>query len=140
LRSGARERARKREDLLAATEEDLDRIKAATTRARNPLWGEAAIALKAGAVLGRRKVAKHFRLTITEETLAFARNAEAIAAEAALDGCNCAALRPMGAWDSCCRRDMTASATRLTPRGLARSGRRSARPVPTSTRGSTAPT
>jgi hypothetical protein len=53
------ERARKREDLLAASEEDLAKIRAATTRARNPLRGAAAIALKAGSVLGRRKVAKH---------------------------------------------------------------------------------
>jgi Transposase DDE domain len=81
----AAERARTREDLLAATEKDLAKIKAAT-RARNPLRGEAAIALKVGAVLGRRKVAKHFRLTITEETLSFVRDAEAIAREAALDG------------------------------------------------------
>ena len=81
----AAERARTREDLLAATEKDLAKIKAAT-RARNPLRGEAAIALKVGAVLGRRKVAKHFRLTITEETLSFVRDAAAIAREAALDG------------------------------------------------------
>jgi Transposase DDE domain len=82
----AAERARTREDLLAATEKDLAKIKAATTRARNPLRGEAALALKVGAVLGRRKVAKHFRLTITEETLSFVRDAAAIAREAALDG------------------------------------------------------
>jgi hypothetical protein len=82
----AAERARTREDLLAATERDLAKIQAATMRARHPLRGAAAIALKVGAVLGRRKVAKHFNLTITEDTLAFARTEEAIAAEAALDG------------------------------------------------------
>ena len=82
----AAERARKREDLLAASEKNLAKIQAATTRARNPLRGETEIALKVGAVLGRRKVAKHFRLTITEETLGFARDAAAIAREAALDG------------------------------------------------------
>src|SRR5512147_2687608 len=82
----AAERARKREDLLAASEKDLAKIQVATTRARNPLRGEAEIALKVGAVLGRRKVAKHFRLTITEETLGFARDDAAIAREAALDG------------------------------------------------------
>ncbi len=82
----ATERARKREDLLAATEADLAKIQAATARTRKPLRGEADIALKVGAVLGRRKVAKHFRLTITDTTLAFARTEEAIAAEAALDG------------------------------------------------------
>src|SRR5512144_2328105 len=79
-------RARKREDLLAASEKDLAKIQAATTRPRNPLRGAAEIALKVGAVLGRRKVAKHFRLTITDETLGFARDAAAIAREAALDG------------------------------------------------------
>jgi hypothetical protein len=82
----AAERARKRDDLLAATEGDLAKIQAATTRVRRPLRGEAAIALKVGAVLGRRKVAKHFRLTISEETLSFVRDEAAIAAEAALDG------------------------------------------------------
>ena len=82
----AAERARKREDLLAATEADLARIRAATTRARNPLRGRDKIALRVGAVLGRRKVAKHFKLTVTEETLGFVRDAEAVAAEAALDG------------------------------------------------------
>src|SRR5512147_789349 len=73
------ERARKREDLLAATEADLARIRAATTRARNPLRGRDKIALRVGAVLGRRKVAKHFKLTVTEETLGFVRDAEAVA-------------------------------------------------------------
>jgi Transposase DDE domain len=82
----AEERRRKREDLLAATEKDLARIQAATARARNSLQGQDKIALKVGAVLGRRKVAKHFRLTITEKTLDFTRDANAIAAEAALDG------------------------------------------------------
>jgi hypothetical protein len=82
----AAERARQREDLLGATEKDLAKIRAATTRARNPLRGEAEIALKVGAVPGRRKFAKHFRLTITEDTLAFARDDAAIAREAALDG------------------------------------------------------
>jgi Transposase DDE domain len=82
----ATERARKREDLLGASEADLAKIQAATARTRKPPRGEADIALKVGAVLGRRKVAKHFRLTITDTTLAFARTEEAIAAAAALDG------------------------------------------------------
>jgi transposase len=82
----AAERARKREDLLVATEKELARIQAATMRARNPLRGQDKIALRAGAVLGRRKVAKHFRLTISGQTLSFVRDEAAIAAEAALDG------------------------------------------------------
>jgi len=82
----AAERRRKREDLLAASERELAKIRAATTRARNPLRGRDNIALRVGTVLGRRKVAKHFTLTITEDSLAFARDEAAIAAEAALDG------------------------------------------------------
>jgi hypothetical protein len=82
----AEERRRKREDLLAATEKDLARIQAATLRHRNPLNGKDAIALKAGAVLGRRKVAKHFTLTITDAAFSFARDQAKIDAEAALDG------------------------------------------------------
>jgi len=80
------ERARKREELLAATEADLARIKAAVERRRGPLRGADTIGLKVGAVLGRRKMAKHFRLTITDTSFAFERDTAAIAAEAALDG------------------------------------------------------
>jgi len=82
----ARERTRKREDLLAASEADLAVIAAAVRRARSPLRGEAEIALKVGAVVNRHKVAKHFELSIGEASFSFHRKTEAIAAEAALDG------------------------------------------------------
>jgi len=82
----ARERTRKREDLLAATEADLAVIAAAVRRARNPLRGEAEIALKVGAVVNRHKVAKHFELSIGEAAFSFHRKTAAVAAEAALDG------------------------------------------------------
>jgi len=82
----AEERARKRGDLLSATEVDLAKIAAATQRARRPLRGEQAIALRVGQVIGRFHMAKHFELSITETTLAWQRNTAAIAAEAALDG------------------------------------------------------
>ena len=82
----AAERARKREDLLAATEKDLAAIAAAVTRSRQPLRGQDKIALKAGGVLGWRKMAKHFELTITDTSFVFIRNTAAIAREAALDG------------------------------------------------------
>ena len=81
----AQERARKRLELLAATEADLAKIAAATQRARNPLRGQAAIALRVGRVVGRFHMAKHFDLTITQTTLAYQRKTEAINAEAALD-------------------------------------------------------
>ena len=82
----AAERRRKRGELLAATEKDLARIRTAVQRQRKPLRGEDAIGLKVGAVLGKRKMAKHFRLTITDTSFAFARIEDAIAGEAALDG------------------------------------------------------
>ncbi len=82
----AEERARKRLELLAATEADLAKIAAATQRTRNPLRGEQAIALRVGRVIERFHMAKHFALTITDTTLAWTRKDEAIAAEAALDG------------------------------------------------------
>ena len=82
----AEQRARKRQDLLAATEKQLAPITAATTRARRPLRGQDKIALRVGKVINHFKMAKHFHIAITDETFTFPRNKEAIAAEAALDG------------------------------------------------------
>jgi hypothetical protein len=82
----AQERARKRIELLDATEQELARIQARVRRARQPLRDADQIGLAVGAVLGRRKVAKHFRITITEHDLSFTRDAASIALEAALDG------------------------------------------------------
>jgi len=82
----AQERARKRLELLAATEADLAKIAAATQRARNPLRGQQAIALRVGRVIERFHMAKHLALTITDTSLVWKRKDEAIAAEAALDG------------------------------------------------------
>jgi hypothetical protein len=82
----AAERARKRESLLAATEADLGKIAAACARARRPLRGKDKIAVRADRVLNRRKVAKHFTVEITGDSLRYARDQDSIAAEAALDG------------------------------------------------------
>jgi hypothetical protein len=82
----SRERARKREDLLAATERDLAKVAAATTRKTKPLRGAAEIGLAIGAVLDKHKMAKHFELTITDAHLAYRRKTQQIAEEAALDG------------------------------------------------------
>jgi hypothetical protein len=82
----AGERARKREDLLAATERDLARIAAAVARKRQPLRGKAEIGLEIGAVLDKHKMAKHFALDITDTRFSFARKTDEITAEAALDG------------------------------------------------------
>jgi hypothetical protein len=82
----AQERARKREELLAATEKELAKIAASVKRGRNPLAGADKIGLKAGAVLGRRKMAKHFDLAITGASFTYSRNQASIQKEAALDG------------------------------------------------------
>ena len=73
----AEERARKRSELLAATEGDLAKVVAATQRARAPLRGEQAIALRVGRLIGRFHMAKHFDLTITQTSLAYQRKADA---------------------------------------------------------------
>jgi transposase len=82
----AAERARKREDLLAATEKDLAVIKARVERKRHPLRGTAAIALAVGEALNTYKMKKHFDLTITDDAFSFVRKTAQIAAEAATDG------------------------------------------------------
>ena len=82
----AEARARKRAELLAATEKDLARIATRVQRARRPLRGAAAIGQAVGAVLGRRHMAKHFHISIADETFSFAQNPLSITAEAALDG------------------------------------------------------
>lgn len=82
----AEERARKRDELLAATEVDLAKVAAATQRARAPLRGEQAIALRVGRLIGRYRMAKHFELTITDSSVSWTRKVERIAQETALDG------------------------------------------------------
>ena len=82
----AEERARKREELLAATETQLDKIVRATQRDTRALKGKEKIGMRVGKVLGRFKVGKHFMLTITEESFTYERNTERIGREAALDG------------------------------------------------------
>ena len=77
----AAERTRKRQDLLAATEKELTTIAAATARNKRPLRGQDKIALRVGKVINHYKMAKHFTLTITDESFTFTRNTEA-----ALDG------------------------------------------------------
>jgi hypothetical protein len=82
----AEERRRKRDELLDATERDLEKIKKRIVSKRKPLRGADEIGLAVGKVIGRRKVAKHFDLTITDNSLTCERNHAAIAKEGALDG------------------------------------------------------
>jgi hypothetical protein len=80
----AEERARKRDELLAATEAKLAAIVARVEAGR--LRGKDRIGLAVGRVIDRYKVAKHFELDIGDDHLVVTRRTEAITAEAALDG------------------------------------------------------
>jgi transposase len=80
----AQERARKRAELLDATEADLAKVKAQVDAGR--LRDPGKIGLRAGRVVNRHKMAKHFTLEIEEGRFSFSRNADAIATEAELDG------------------------------------------------------
>ena len=80
----ARMRAHTRDDLLAATQRSLEKVKARVDAAK--LMGKDKIGVAVGKVVNTYKVAKHFELTITDNTFTFERLADSIAAEAALDG------------------------------------------------------
>src|SRR5215469_9251113 len=80
----AAERARKREDLLAATEKLLAPIAARVAAGR--LRGAAAIGVEVGKVISKHKTGKHFTVTITDDSLTVTRRQDQIDAEAALDG------------------------------------------------------
>jgi transposase len=82
----AAERARKREELLAATERELARVQAQIRRRNAPLRSAAEIGLAVGAVVDSRKMAKHFAIEIAEHHLSFKRRDEQIMEEARLDG------------------------------------------------------
>jgi hypothetical protein len=80
------ERTRKRENLLQATERELQQIVDATRRPKNRLQGKDRIALRVGKSIHHFKMAKHFVIEITDTSFSFRRDLESIAAEAALDG------------------------------------------------------
>lgn len=82
----AEERARKREELLQATENALGEIAAATQRPKRALRGKDKIGLRVGKQINHYKVGKHFILEIGEQSFSYRRDKEKIAAEAALDG------------------------------------------------------
>ena len=82
----ATERCHHRQELLAATEKELELIVAATRRQQRPLRGKDKIAMRVGRVLNRFKVGKHFILDIREDEFSWRRDEEKITAEASLDG------------------------------------------------------
>jgi transposase len=82
----ADERARKRRELLDATEQELLDIQARVRRVKRRLRGQDKIALAVGAIINHYKMAKHFAVTITDDDLTFERKSGQIDAEALLDG------------------------------------------------------
>jgi len=82
----AEERARKRPDLLTATEKQLEKIAAATQRPKRPLRGKQNIGLRAGKVVNRYKMGKHFQLRIEEDSFHYERKTANIEREQNLDG------------------------------------------------------
>ncbi len=82
----AEERARKRPELLAATEKQLEKIAAATKRPKRPLRGKQNIGVRAGKILNRYKMGKHFQLRIEEDSFHYERKTDNIEREKNLDG------------------------------------------------------
>jgi len=82
----ADERARKREALLAATEKLLAKVKAKVDRKRKPLRGKPEIGIEVGKVINSKKVAKHFRIKVGDDSFEYSRDREKIDSEASLDG------------------------------------------------------
>jgi hypothetical protein len=82
----AKERARKRQALLLATEKELLRVQAQVRRKGSHLRTAGEIGLAVGEVVNAKKMAKHLAVDIRDGHFAFARKAEQIAAEARLDG------------------------------------------------------
>lgn len=80
----AHDRARKREELLVATERELDRVVEAGRAGR--LKSKDETGLRVGKIMGRYKVGKHFKPTITDNSFSYERDVAGIKAEAALDG------------------------------------------------------
>jgi Transposase DDE domain len=80
----ARKRARTREELLAATEADLEKVAAQVQAGR--VKDPDKIGVRAGKIINKRKVAKHFILDIGEGRISWRRDQASIDAEAATDG------------------------------------------------------
>jgi transposase len=82
----AAERARKREELLVATEGELARVQEQVRRKNSRLKSAAEIGMAIGAVLNRKKMAKHFDVEVADGYLSWQRRIEQIAEEERLDG------------------------------------------------------
>jgi transposase len=82
----ATDRARTRHELLACTEELLKKLEQQVCRRKHKILSAAEIGMKAGRIIGKYKVAKHFALSIGDGRITWTRKADTIAREKALDG------------------------------------------------------
>ncbi len=82
----AHRRARKRQELIEATQGELERIAQAVSRPKRPLRGKDKIGLRAGKVLNRFKMGKHFELNIGEDCFSFRLLEHSVEREVELDG------------------------------------------------------
>lgn len=80
----ATHRAKTRQSLLDKTIENLEKIQQGVQKGR--IEGADKIGVKVGKIIDKYKVAKHFDLEISENSLEFTVNQEHVSKEAALDG------------------------------------------------------
>ena len=82
----AEQRRHKRQELLAATQADLEALAASVARPGGPPEPAAEIGVRAGKIINHYKMSKHFSLTIRDGHLGWARKADNIKHEELLDG------------------------------------------------------
>jgi len=82
----ADQRRHKRQELLAATQAELEELALSVARPRGPREAAAEIGVRAGKIINHYKMSKHFTLTIHDGSLAWARKGDAIQKEELLDG------------------------------------------------------
>lgn len=80
------DRARTREELLAATERLLARLQASAARRKSKPMSDGELGEKIGRRIARHRMAKHFRIEVKDGNFTFARDEESVARERALDG------------------------------------------------------
>ena len=82
----AAQRRQKRQDLLAATQAELEALAASVAKSADPPETAAEIGVRAGKIINHYKMAKHFTLTIRDGYLGWSRKEVAITNEEMLDG------------------------------------------------------
>lgn len=80
----AERRARKRADMLDATRRELAKVRSMVRSRR--LKGRDAIGVRVGRVINKYKMAKHFKLTITDDQFRYRVRRDSVAKEASIDG------------------------------------------------------